>query len=231
MKKLIIILLFAIPAYGADTTMFQKGVSEYTATTHIELYENDADANQDSTSNEAYFSFVTDPAAARHPIVYFDISSIPSGDTITSATLRFYGTDADNGSTVDFDVAASKRTVVFSQATWNVYSTGNSWQTAGGSGANDRQTAEDTVQIDCSGPQDSVDFDVTTSVRNFHSEAWTNLGWVFTGVAEGSGDANYWQFHTENAASASDRPLLIIIHGSEPTEGNRRRRLLLEDVQ
>lgn len=71
------------------------------------------------------------------------ISSIPAGSVITAVSLFFYQYlgDKANGTYV---VSAKRllRNWVEAQATWNVYSTGNSWTTGGAFGdATDRDTA------------------------------------------------------------------------------------------
>jgi len=59
-------------------------------------------------------------------LVKFDLSSIPSGATITSATLKLVKTGGDTGAK---NVAAHRLTKnwVENQATWNIYSSGNNW--------------------------------------------------------------------------------------------------------
>lgn len=65
---------------------------------------------------------------------------IPAGKTITSAKLKVYPTADFSTNSRTFSVYRVKQNVSFSQATWNVFSTGNSWQTAGATGANDIDT-------------------------------------------------------------------------------------------
>ena len=78
----------------------------------------------------------------KRPLLQYDLSSIPAGSTINSATLRLYMiTDfSDNARTAR--VYRVKRDWVGTEVTWNEYSSGNSWQTAGGLGPNDVDTPE-----------------------------------------------------------------------------------------
>jgi hypothetical protein len=77
-------------------------------------------------------------------LIKFDLSSIPSGSTITGVTLRIYdlASDfADNNRTLR--AYRLLRTWVENQATWNIYSTGNNWGTAGaGNTSTDREATD-----------------------------------------------------------------------------------------
>jgi hypothetical protein len=63
---------------------------------------------------------------------------IPTSATINSVTMTCY-ISSWNGTDTNFNTGwyELKRAFVDTQATWNIYSTGNNWQTAGGFGAND----------------------------------------------------------------------------------------------
>lgn len=72
----------------------------------------------------------------------FDFSGIPVNAIVSSAILELYQTNnySDNARTKY--VYRVKRNWVYDQVTWNIYSTGNSWQTAGCGGADDRETTD-----------------------------------------------------------------------------------------
>ncbi len=70
-------------------------------------------------------------------LVKFDVSSIPAGSMINSATLSFYINLDRSSNARTARVRYLKRDWVEGEATWNIYSTGNNWETAGASGAND----------------------------------------------------------------------------------------------
>src|SRR5512147_1903202 len=66
------------------------------------------------------------------------LANIPAGASIISATLSIYLNSvvfASNSAAIG--VYRLKREWVEDQVTWNIYSTGNSWATAGGFGSDD----------------------------------------------------------------------------------------------
>ena len=69
-------------------------------------------------------------------VVSFDTSSLPAGATITAASLYLYQTyRSAAGSDTNLYGKAILRDYADTQATWNIYTTGNSWTTAGALGA------------------------------------------------------------------------------------------------
>ena len=75
--------------------------------------------------------------AVSRTLVKFDLSVIPSTATITSATLRLYM--HSEASTNDRTISVYRMLKDWNdpQCTWNIYSTGNNWTTAGGFDAAD----------------------------------------------------------------------------------------------
>lgn len=79
----------------------------------------------------------SDRAQVDRTLIHFDLSTLPDNAVITSATLSLYAiTDYSTNDRI-VRVFRQKRAWIEAQATWNIYSTGNNWQTAGGFGAND----------------------------------------------------------------------------------------------
>lgn len=92
--------------------------------------------------NNAYLGDGQDTADSRTRVslVKFDISSVPAGSTIIDATMTLTVRIPRTGNTRTLSCFRVKRAWVDTQATWNVYSTGNSWGTAGcGNTTTDRE--------------------------------------------------------------------------------------------
>lgn len=77
-------------------------------------------------------------AEDRATLIKWDVSSIPGGSMINSASIRL---NVTNLSDDNYPVYQLLRNWVEGEATWNEYASSNGWQTVGALGANDRGTA------------------------------------------------------------------------------------------
>jgi hypothetical protein len=97
--------------------------------------------NQDSGGNQGYLYVGENPGAGSsyaHSLYKVDfLSKVPASFIPTACTFTFKAASAPVSRTLQ--MYRVKRAWVENQATWNVYSTGNNWQTAGCEGANDRE--------------------------------------------------------------------------------------------
>jgi hypothetical protein len=109
-----------------------------TATADTHLVSETPTNNKDA---DAYVDVghLTTPTS-RRALILFDVSGIPSGATVSAATLRLQV--SLNATTTSHNelVYRLRRAWSETQATWNVYTTGNSWTTAGAADTtNDRE--------------------------------------------------------------------------------------------
>lgn len=113
-----------------------------------------------NNANLVYVGERNNSATTNRSLIKYDLSGLPDNAIIESAVLKLrIGTDlSDNART--FRIYKVKRPWVVNQATWNVYSTGNPWQTAGGFGADD----VDQVAI---GSADMTDSETIFSFKDF----------------------------------------------------------------
>jgi len=143
-------------------------------------------------------------------LIKFDLSSIPSNATITSAALSLW-TDADfSDNTRMISVYRLKVPFNETQATWSEASTGVSWQGPGASGANDREsTAIGSVQILANEPLD-IEKQITLSpaqIQEMVNGTFTNNGFIIIADTETDDRFNY---KTSDASAATKRPELVI---------------------
>lgn len=152
------------------------------------------------------------------------ISSIPAGSVITAVSLFIYQYLGAGASGTY--VASAKRVLrnwVEAEATWNIYSTGNSWTTGGAFGdAADRDAAATfaSAGLDLStGAYKELvgDANAVYDVQRMLDGAISNYGWMLERT-DASNDFAYRQFRS-SAASDGQRPYLSVTY-STPAAGH-----------
>jgi len=143
-------------------------------------------------------------------LIKFDLSSIPSNAVITSVTLSLW-TNADyssNGRTIR--VFRLKVPFNETQATWNIRASGSNWQTAGASGANDRESVSiGSVQILANEPlntEKQIALDAV-KIQELINGTFANNGFIIIADTEINDGFTY---KTSDHATASQRPKLVV---------------------
>jgi len=149
-------------------------------------------------------------------LVKFDLSGIPSGATIDDVGIFLYQS-ASNATGDDLNCYRLLEDWVESEATYNIYSTGNSWDTAGAkSSAADRSsTLSATIESDTTSEvyKEWNTAQLITDVQNFIDSTWSNYGWLFEAAAPPSG---YHDYHSTEADTDGTWPYIVV----EYTEGS-----------
>jgi len=111
--------------------------------------------------------------------INFNFSSLPSSINISNATMSLYCGSPRGSNIRVLRVFELKRTWVENQATWNIYSTGNSWQVAGATGANDYNSSDvGNVSVDTSASGwVNIPLSVST-IQTIVNSSRTNYGWL-----------------------------------------------------
>lgn len=153
------------------------------------------------------------------PILIFDLSSIPSGATITSATLSLYwyypaGATRTNSTVVG--VYRPRYSWNPSYVCWTNRASGTAWTNAGGdwydsAGVSQGSTPFDSVTFAAATVPDNAfhDFDVTALVQAYVNGTYSNYGFLLKASAENS---NYIAFYSKEYSSASMRPKLTVTY-------------------
>gem|GEM_PF-3121317 len=150
-------------------------------------------------------------------LIKFDLSSIPSNATITSATLSLW-TDADFSDN-DRTIRVYRLKVPFNetQATWNEASTGVSWQGAGASGANDRESTDIGSVLIAANEAIDVEKQISLTpakIQELINGTFTNNGFIIIADTELNDRFNY---KTSDASASTKRPKLVIEYTTGPT--------------
>lgn len=146
-------------------------------------------------------------------LIEFDISSIPVGAPVLAVRLLLYYQGGSGATTWTVSLFRCLRNWLESEATWNEYSAGNAWATAGGTGAADRAA---TASVSLSAPlspsavwQTYASAQLTTDVQNIINGTVSNFGWHFDRTDSQSADNHY---RTWSGKTGTDglRPVLEV---------------------
>jgi len=182
-----------------------------------------ATTNYATDAGMAHGDFGSGSTDFAHILIAFDLSAVPAGAVITSATLSLWEATAASTGGAPASWAVELRRVlrdwVEAQATWNIYSTGNAWGTAGANNDTDRVAAA------CA----SLTLDATAA-NGFVS--WSSAGLV--AVCQGWVDGTFPNYGLHVSAPALDAMGITptannVFHSSDyTTDAAKRPKLTLE---
>lgn len=151
------------------------------------------------------------------PILTFDLSGL-SGEVVR-ADLMLYGDGSGNAGIFTGHIGARKvirSGVNLAQATWNVYSTGNNWGTAGARGTGDTAQMFEGVAVWSSPANQSAlwfALDLTGMVRRAIMDSETSLTVLVGAIDIATGSQNALTFSSVDHATAGQRPRLSVVSG------------------
>jgi len=198
------------------------GSTEVTLTTSVDTYLNggsNASTNYGTSAGIIVKDRTSNGDVTRTGLVKFDLSSIPGGSTINSVTLTVVlsqGVDATN----KVRVFEGLRNWVEAEATWNIYSTGNSWTTAGARGdttdiTGDWETDANMLASSSTTTADLTDALLTfTSTSDFIDHITANIGGTANLVFHQNTNENATVVYksSDHGDAATDSPKLIITY-------------------
>ncbi len=140
-------------------------------------------------------------------LLAWDISSIPTGKTVSSASLVF---NVTQGSNQTYTIYEMKRNWSVGQATWLEYQNGVAWQTAGAEGSSDRgSTALGTFSFNTTGSATiNLNADGIALVQSWVNNPTANYGVIIVGSA----GANDFIFTSSEGVLQSQRPKLVVAY-------------------
>jgi hypothetical protein len=166
------------------------------------------------------------PGSHIHSVLKFTgLSNISGPVTVSAATLYLYNTGNAGNTTIE--ARALLRNWVEAQATWNNYSTGNAWGTAGGlSDAVDRTTSASgsvLVSNTINGYYSISSAQLAADVQAFINGTQSNYGWHIERQGTGN-DTNFAIFRTSEGTDGQ-RPYLEITYTVSSTQAPRSMQL------
>ena len=166
------------------------------------------------TSNFNNSSFIVGERASftekQRGLIKFDLSSIPAGAIIVSATLSLFITADRSNNARTYKAFRLLRNWGETTVTWNKYDGTNNWGTAGATNATDIDTTEmascSYTSSESAGTEKQYLFTVS-EFQKFITGAYTNYGWLIK--ADTETDDSY-EHGSSSHATSGYRPKLVV---------------------
>lgn len=193
---------------------------DFSGTIDAELYSASPDSNNSTTASKE----TTKYAAGDHRnslYKFTGLSNITGPVTVNDAYIQMYC--GDFGGTNPQTITAKRllRNWVESEVTWNSYSSGNSWETAGGYGAGDiSSTTSATASVTGTGNASFTGTQIDTDVENFINGSVSNYGWHMTRT-DAESDSSWCVWRSADWGESGTRPRLYVDYStSSDPEGS-----------
>jgi len=192
----------------AATVNFQNGVSPTSA------YQGSTDAELRQASPTSNFGAATVCGADgddgsgvdKSCLFYWDVSSVPSTATVTSASVTLRIVD---GSSNSYDIYEVLRSWNESQTTWNNATSTVSWQTPGAFGTTERGAIVGTI----TGSTNTTKTVTLNAAGIARVQSWVNSPSANAGlIVAHATNSNGLDFASSEASTAANRPLLRVTY-------------------
>jgi hypothetical protein len=203
----VVLVLAVIPYAPLHATTYS---SQPDGTTGLDtLMQSDNPTTNYGTSTTLNVGEHNAATSKNRTLIFFDLSSIPANATINSATLSLWQVSESSSNARTLRVYRDLRSWSESQATWNIFSTGNNWGTAGGFNASDaEQTDIGSCAFTATEANGEKQWTLTASaIQEMVSGAFANNGFVIKADTETD---DLFRFRSSDDSTAAERPKLVI---------------------
>jgi hypothetical protein len=210
-----------------QVTGFQDGMlpnGAYMGTADTELREANPTSNQGDDTNLEIDG--EDGGVDLWVLLKWQLTSVPVNATILGASLTLNVTNPSSG---PYSVYEMKQDWVESEATWQQYRNGQSWQTSGGQGSSDRGTTPVGTMNFSSTGQQTINLNAAglALLQDWLTGAKANYGFILGDTS----NTNGLDFNSHEVAIAGDRPKLSIAYVTgTPADFNRNGQLDCPDA-
>ncbi len=167
-------------------------------------------SNYGNSSNLGIGEKNTATGSIARTLIKFDLSSLPANATITSATLSLWISEDLSDTNTILNAYRLKKSFNETQATWNNSATGVSWQVAGASGANDRESVSiGSITILADEPlntEKQILLD-PVKVQEMVNSTFTNNGFIIIANTELN---DRFMYMSSDSSTTTQRPKLVI---------------------
>jgi hypothetical protein len=203
------------------TTRFQEGVNSYASQHDTSIRGDQGSTVLNGAATNVVDADIDNNSAngkqVEQALIRFDdlfgggAGQVPAGAVIRSAKLVLR--TGTGGSDVSEDQISLNRMLVdwsSGTATWTTFG-GDGVQANGGEAA-----ASESFHATPDATNGFMVFDITDDLLAYQAGTASNFGWVLTGIATGQ---DGWVWNSDNAATASDRPMLEVTYSLVPEPG------------
>jgi hypothetical protein len=216
----LIVLCYSPHAWAVTTVISDNTtgsyIGDYTGTDDAALQEADPTSNHGADSQFEVSKYGS--GSHTHLLIRFaGLSNITGPVTVTAVTLGMYLTNSDEAASHTINIYRALRAWNVSQTTWNVYTTGNNWTTAGAlSSGNDRAASTSGQITGVQTPLVWVTVTQTTTggliddVQGWINGTVTNNGWHLE--RNGTGNDSQYRIFTDSDGTNGERPYLSVTY-------------------
>lgn len=188
----------------AETMTLREGLDGYTGASdaHLDAWDPTRNRGQDRL-------VIVRSGNTRSALFRFDLSKLPAGAQVRSATLRLYVEESSNAISMSIEVYRLRRAWEENAATWNRASASQAWGQAGADDTTSDREAAPAARGMLAQTGSWISLDITDLVSRWLAEPAQNSGVLIKGSG---GSAVEYRFISSDYANENFRPQLTVTY-------------------